>query len=90
MLKFEITQQTALSVNQWATYHNPKNFKRPDEFIPERWIGNDFSTENKASFQPFSFGPRNCLGRKYVYLLALNEVFQIANDRIVWRTMKCV
>ncbi|KAF9886747.1 hypothetical protein FE257_011124 [Aspergillus nanangensis] len=56
--------KTALSVNQWATYRSAKNFKRPDDFIPERWTNSDFASDNKAAFQPFSFGPRNCLGRK--------------------------
>ncbi|PLN85487.1 cytochrome P450 [Aspergillus taichungensis] len=55
---------TALSVNQWATYHDPHNFKRPNEFIPERWISDEYASDNKAALQPFSFGPRNCLGKK--------------------------
>ncbi|KAL5335510.1 cytochrome P450 [Aspergillus crustosus] len=62
-----IPGKTALSVNHWATYHDPANFNRPDEFIPERWISDDFATDHKAALQPFSFGPRNCLGRNLAY-----------------------
>lgn len=56
--------QTVLSVNHWATYHDPHNFKQPNEFIPERWISDEYASDNKTALQPFSFGPRNCLGKK--------------------------
>ncbi|KAL4863441.1 hypothetical protein BDV12DRAFT_202115 [Aspergillus spectabilis] len=62
-----IPGKTTLSVNQWATYHDAKNFKRPNEFIPERWISDEFTSDNKAALQPFSFGPRNCLGKNLAY-----------------------
>ena len=43
----------------------------PDDFIPERWLGQDsrFKDDNRDAFQPFSTGPRNCIGRS----LALHE-----------------
>lgn len=62
-----IPGNTAVSVAQWATYHSPQNFQRPNEFLPERWTDPAFATDNKAAFQPFSFGPRNCLGKNLAY-----------------------
>jgi cytochrome P450 len=61
--------QTLVSLHQYSAYHSPLNFKDPDMFLPERWLpdsGDEFNNDNKHVFQPFSYGPRNCLGKKYV------------------------
>ena len=50
---------TTVGVNHYATYHHPLNFDKPEQFRPERWL-NELKTE---AFQPFSYGPRNCLGK---------------------------
>ncbi|KAF5518689.1 Cytochrome P450 monooxygenase hmp1 [Colletotrichum aenigma] len=47
-------------------YRSEANFKRADEFIPERWLADsktsEFSTDRREGFHPFSYGPRNCIG----------------------------
>lgn len=62
--------QTIVSVHHFAAYRSPANFTDPDSFAPERWIpGEDerYVKDNKAAFQPFSTGPRNCIGRNLAY-----------------------
>ncbi|KAL4993171.1 cytochrome P450 [Aspergillus recurvatus] len=60
--------KTAVSVAQWATYRNPQYFKNPDQFVPERWTGSEeYASDHRKALQPFSFGPRNCLGRNLAY-----------------------
>ncbi|KAL4809783.1 benzoate 4-monooxygenase cytochrome P450 [Aspergillus unguis] len=55
---------TIVSVNHWATYHNEKNFRDPFDFVPERWLGDPrYEGDNKKAMNPFSIGPRNCLGK---------------------------
>lgn len=55
----------SVGVNQCAVTRSPENFLAPDEFAPERWMGDErFSKDRKAAFQPFSYGPRNCIGKK--------------------------
>jgi cytochrome P450 len=44
------------------------NFHRPEDFVPERWLEDsdeykEFANDNRAVFQPFSVGTRNCIGR---------------------------
>jgi cytochrome P450 len=57
-------------VSQHTANHSPRNYTDPDAYIPERWLGVDaperYKDDNRAATQPFSFGPRNCLGKKSV------------------------
>jgi cytochrome P450 len=56
---------TAVYVSQHATYHSSRNFKNPEKYAPERWLGDEeYKDDVRESFNPFSFGPRNCLGKK--------------------------
>jgi cytochrome P450 len=55
-------------------YRNPRNFALPNDFRPERWLASDhafydpqFSADKKSAFEPFSFGPRNCIGKNLAY-----------------------
>ncbi|KIW02096.1 uncharacterized protein PV09_06586 [Verruconis gallopava] len=55
-----------VGIPPWAANHSPNHFVHPDEFIPERFLPNKeerFSQDRTAIHQPFSAGPRNCLGR---------------------------
>lgn len=37
--------------------------RNPDKFAPERWLGDaEYVNDRKDAAQPFSIGPRNCLG----------------------------
>ena len=72
---------TNLQVPHWAAYHSRTNFKHPWAFIPERWLEGDntFADDNKDVFQPFSFGPRACIGRSLAYM-----EMRIILARLVW------
>lgn len=54
-------------------YHNANNFTMPDSFIPDRWLGDArFSNDCHEALQAFSYGPRNCIGKKLVAILPLH------------------
>ena len=55
--------QTEIYTSAWAVTHDPQNFHHPYEFIPSRWLENE-AVDNRAASQPFSLGPRGCLGRR--------------------------
>ncbi|KAL5048440.1 hypothetical protein BDW71DRAFT_177694 [Aspergillus fruticulosus] len=83
---YEIPLGTKVSVHQSAAYKSPSNFHLPDDFIPERWLPdarNDplspFYNDNRAVVQPFSVGPRNCIGRN----LAFAEM-RLILARVLW------
>ncbi|KAI1132297.1 cytochrome P450 monooxygenase [Nemania abortiva] len=59
---------TIIDLWHWSTYHDPANFKDPESFIPERWLGDPrFDSDDKEAFQPFSLGGRNCIGKNLAY-----------------------
>ncbi|KAK7409047.1 hypothetical protein QQX98_008751, partial [Neonectria punicea] len=54
-----------LRIWQWAVNRDPANFTDPETFIPERWLGDPrFANDKTDALQPFSYGPRNCIGKK--------------------------
>lgn len=49
-----------------AAYLSSLHFADPTSFIPERHLATHdpkFDDDSKAILQPFSFGPRNCIGK---------------------------
>ncbi|KAK6381925.1 hypothetical protein LTS17_003810 [Exophiala oligosperma] len=63
-----LPEKKSVSVPHWATYHSASNFTLPDSYIPERWLDDPrFAHDNTDALQPFSYGPRNCLGMNLAY-----------------------
>jgi cytochrome P450 len=61
-----LPENTVISVHHWSTYRSKANFKHPDKFIPERWLGDPiYQGDVRGAYQPFSYGPRDCLGRAF-------------------------
>ncbi|KAM5354171.1 hypothetical protein ACJ41O_000821 [Fusarium nematophilum] len=58
---------TTVSTDTFVMAHDSQNFRYPDEFRPERWIGKGFGDNREAS-RPFSIGPRACLGINLAYI----------------------
>ncbi|OCK74119.1 cytochrome P450 [Lepidopterella palustris CBS 459.81] len=59
---------TSVCAAPYPMFQSSRNFVDPTSFIPERWLGDPrFASEEKSAFQPFSFGPRNCIGKSLAY-----------------------
>jgi cytochrome P450 len=81
-----------------AIAHNPKNFHRPDEFHPERWLSADprpseFLDDALDTQFPFSTGPRHCSGKLLAWaelrivlatLLFQFEIDVVPGKLLVW------
>lgn len=75
---------TTVGVNHLSCYRSSCNFVDAMSFRPERWLRENQKDaspgDNFAAFQPFSFGPRSCLGKN----LARAEM-SLLLARILWR-----
>ena len=60
---------TKLGIPSYAACRSPLNFRDPDAFIPERWLGDDarYASDRREASQPFNIGPRGCIGRNLAY-----------------------
>ncbi|XP_035720111.1 probable cytochrome P450 12b2, mitochondrial isoform X1 [Vespa mandarinia] len=69
---------------------DPKEFKNPGEFIPERWIRGEteFPSAKNAhpfSYMPFGFGARTCIGRRFAeFEIEILVLKLLQNFRIEW------
>lgn len=46
-------------------------FHRPNDFCPDRYLPNppdQFKDDKRKAYQPFTVGPRGCIGQKLAYL----------------------
>jgi len=46
----------------YGAHHNPRFWEAPEEFRPERWMGDAAKKRVKYSYIPFGAGKRSCIG----------------------------
>jgi cytochrome P450 len=58
----EIPAKVITFLSTYYLHRHPKYWKRPEEFIPERFEGNNNELFNGDAYYPFGGGPRMCIG----------------------------
>ncbi|XP_042035665.1 trimethyltridecatetraene synthase-like [Salvia splendens] len=62
---YDIPKGTPVIINTWSIGRNPNLWDKPEEFLPERFLGKDIDmTGSDFSLLPFSSGRRRCPGYK--------------------------
>jgi cytochrome P450 len=75
-----IPGNTTIGVPQYVASRSSHNFKDPEKFAPERFLGDErYAADKRSVIQPFSVGPRNCIGQT----LAWAEIRTILG-RLIW------
>lgn len=66
-----VPRDTVVGVSLFNIHRRTENFSRPLEFHPERFLSKEgerydvsFANDRLDAFQPFSMGPRSCIGGK--------------------------
>ncbi|KAL9018606.1 MAG: hypothetical protein Q9185_004122 [Variospora sp. 1 TL-2023] len=94
-----VPANTSVGVHQWSTYRDSTNFAFPDTFDPERFLPSPperYREDNEAALQPFSLGPRGCIGKGLAYfemrsILALmlwHFEMELENESLNWTNQK--
>ncbi|XXH04521.1 hypothetical protein Hte_010937 [Hypoxylon texense] len=81
-----VPEKTVVGVHHLSAYHSEINFHRAREFIPERWLhestinpASPFYHDRRDAHRPFSFGPRDCIGRNLAY-----HEMRLIMARLLW------
>lgn len=60
--------KTEVYTSPFSVVRDEANFHNANAFVPERWLesaaNTAYANDTKEASQPFSLGPRGCLGRK--------------------------
>jgi aspirochlorine biosynthesis cytochrome P450 monooxygenase len=72
--------KTLVSVAHMPIYCSPDNFRDPEKFVLERWMGDErYKDDRRKALHPFSLGPRNCIGLHLAY-----AEMRIILARLIW------
>ena len=61
LLGYHIKEKTLIGVSFYELHRNPKYWDNPEEFNPERFLGEQ-KKKSTQYFYPFGAGPRMCIG----------------------------
>lgn len=87
VLGYHIPAKTVVFINFFSLGTDPRYFKDPLQFIPERWNHNSDYKINQFASLPFGFGPRMCYGRRiaelelFVLLIRILQRYSISSDQ---------
>ncbi|KAI9725830.1 MAG: hypothetical protein M1828_002459 [Chrysothrix sp. TS-e1954] len=88
-----IPGNASIGITLLAAFQSAQNFAQPQRYAPERWLTGkerpDWAMKDRLdACQPFSAGPRNCVGKTLAYaelrlitaLLVIRFDFELQND----------
>ncbi|KAF3766843.1 cytochrome P450, partial [Cryphonectria parasitica EP155] len=74
-----IPKDTIVQCDPLTLHTSPRYWVDSEEYRPERWLGAGLEGDDKRAFQPFSTGPRACLGVNMAYM-----ELRIALAKLMW------
>ena len=67
-----IPGNTTVGIGAFELQRDPRYYGTPDEFIPERWLGEGPLPFDRNAFMVFSYGPYSCVGKHLAYMELCN------------------
>ncbi len=83
LVTFNIKKDTLIGVSFYELHRNPKYWKNPDHFDPNRFLGEQ-KKHSMQYFYPFGAGPRMCIGAGFaIYEMCLAISYIVKKYKIV-------
>lgn len=74
---YTIPKDTPFGMSNYFQLRSPDVFPNPDEFIPERWLGNPVTSKGRnlnRYLVVFGRGPRSCIGMNFAYAMITHSL----------------
>jgi cytochrome P450 len=75
---FAIPNGAIIALPQYLTHRHPDFWPEPEEFQPDRFLGNKADRRPKFAYYPFGAGPRVCIGNMFAMMEATVALASIA------------
>jgi len=62
-----VPQGSIVLASQWITHRDPRFWRQPDAFRPERWSNGELDGQPKFAYFPFGGGTRVCVGEGFAW-----------------------
>ena len=67
---YPMPEGTTAQVMIYLLHRHPEHWKRPKDFLPERWLDPEIENMHKYAYLPFAGGPRVCIGNSFAIMEA--------------------
>ncbi len=67
---YPMPKGTTAQVMIYLLHRHPEYWKRPKDFLPERWLEPEIENMHKYAYLPFAGGPRVCIGNSFAVMEA--------------------
>jgi cytochrome P450 len=68
-------------MSQWITHRDPRFWREPDAFRPQRWSSGELEGQPKFAYFPFGGGNRVCIGEAFAWTELILVLATIARKR---------
>jgi steroid delta-isomerase-like uncharacterized protein len=69
ILGYTVPAGALITISPYLLHRNPAIWKRSDEFLPERFLGDEAEIASRAcKYIPFGHGPRQCIGKQFALM----------------------
>lgn len=78
---WQVPKGAIVLASQWITHRDPRFWREPEAFRPERWSNGETADQPKFAYFPFGGGTRTCIGEPFAWTELVLVLATIARRR---------